>query len=215
MKQPLSDAPLHVLDDHPLVSHLLSILRQQTTTLHRFRQVVRQLGGLLAYEAARELPTRSAEIQTPLETCEGRQIHPPLTLVSILRAGIGLTEGMLDLFPGARLGHLGMARDEETLEPVPYYDKIPPNSEAGTVFLVDPMLATGGSAVMAAEYLRARGCQRMSFLCLVAAPEGVRRFSEVVPEASIYTAALDRQLNEAGYILPGLGDAGDRQFGTG
>lgn len=199
---------------HPLMAHLISVARDQRTQTSRFRLVLRQAGILLAYEATRDLPSETVSIQTPLEACDCEQLTRPVTIVAILRAGIGMTDGMMSLLPEARVGHLGMYRDEEKLSPVSYYENLPPNIERCPTLLVDPMLATGGSASAAATRLRERGAHDLRFICLVAAPEGVNRLASDHPDMPIYAAALDRQLNASGYILPGLGDAGDRLFGT-
>lgn len=204
-----------VVLNHPLVRHKHALLRQVDTPTKLFRELSDELALLLAYEATRDLQTEPTEVVTPLETYQGEAIAgKKLTVVPILRAGLGMVAGVQRLIPGVRVGHIGLYRDEETLEPVEYYANTP-GSEAERLFLVvDPMLATGGSAVAAIDLLKARGAQRIRLLCLVSAPEGVRRMGEAHPDVMIYTAALDRELNEKGYIMPGLGDAGDRMFGT-
>jgi len=200
--------------DHPLIQHKLSILRDKHTSTRDFKQLVSEIAMLMAYEVTKDLPTETVEIETPLETMSGRQVSgKKLTLVPILRAGLGMVEGIAQLIPSARVGHIGLYRDHETLKPVDYYFKIP-GEVARDFFILDPMLATGGSAVAAVGALRGAGARRIRFLCLVAAPEGVQRMLEAHPDVPIFTAALDRQLNSHGYILPGLGDAGDRLFGT-
>ena len=203
------------LMDHPLVAHKLSKLRDVNTSKKKFRELVYEITLLMAYEATAELPLGSEEVVTPLETTEAPVIvgKKPL-IVPILRAGLGMVDAFQDLMPGARVGHLGMYRDEATLEPRTYYFKIPSDNEGRWTFVLDPMLATGGSAAAAVAVLKERGVSQLKFVCLLAAPEGVRRLSAAHPELPIITACLDRELNERGYILPGVGDAGDRLFGT-
>jgi uracil phosphoribosyltransferase len=200
--------------DHPLIRHKLAILREVKTPTRDFRQLVSEIAMLMTYEVTRDLPTEAVEVQTPLErTIEYTVAGKKLTLVPILRAGLGMVEGISALIPSARIGHVGLYRDHATLRPVSYYFKIP--ADAGRDFFVlDPMLATGGSAVAAVQQIKDTGARRIRFLCLVAAPEGVRAMHDAHPEVPVYAAALDRELNEHGYILPGLGDAGDRIFGT-
>ncbi|BAM03998.1 uracil phosphoribosyltransferase [Phycisphaera mikurensis NBRC 102666] len=200
--------------DHPLVGVLVTELRDERTPVERFREVVEQLGRLLAYEALREVRVREKAVRTPVAGATGTRLAASPTVVCILRAGAGLTPGVLSLIPGARMGHLGMARDEATLEPRTYYDKLPPDVADGPVLLCDPMLATGGSAVAAVELLAGRGCRDVTFLGVIAAPEGVKRLTEAHPEVPLVLAALDERLDGRGYIVPGLGDAGDRIFGT-
>ncbi|MDR9486322.1 MULTISPECIES: uracil phosphoribosyltransferase [Sediminimonas] len=200
---------------HPLIQHKLSHMRDKSTPSGQFRQLLREISQLLAYEITRELPMTTKKIDTPMETMdapvlEGRK----LALVSILRAGNGLLDGMLELMPGARVGFVGLYRDEETLKPVQYYCKLPDQLDERLVIAVDPMLATGNSSAAAIDLLKQAGATNIRFLCLLAAPEGVARMKEAHPDVPIVTAALDRQLNEKGYIMPGLGDAGDRMFGT-
>jgi uracil phosphoribosyltransferase len=200
--------------DHPLIQHKLSILRDRETSTRDFKQLVSEIAMLMAYEATKDLATEAVEIETPLERMSGRQVSgKKLTLVPILRAGLGMVEGIAQLIPSARVGHIGLYRDHDTLKPVDYYFKIPAELERD-FYLLDPMLATGGSGVAAVGALKEAGARRIRFLSIVAAPEGVRRMLAAHPDVPIYTAALDRQLNEQGYILPGLGDAGDRLFGT-
>jgi uracil phosphoribosyltransferase len=201
--------------EHPLIQHKLTLMRRADTPTTKFRQLLREISLLLGYEVTRGLKLDTVEIDTPLETMtapilEGKK----LCIVSILRAGNGLLDGMLDLIPNARVGHVGLYRDHETLEPVEYYFKMPEKLEERDVIVVDPMLATGNSAIAAVERLKRAGARRLGFLCLLAAPEGVRAFAAAHPDVPIFTAALDRELNEKGYILPGLGDAGDRMYGT-
>jgi uracil phosphoribosyltransferase len=201
--------------DHPLVRHKMGVLRDRNTSKKTFRALVDEISMLMGYEATKELPLQPVELDTPLERMTGERVSgKKLTLVPVLRAGLGMVEGMLRLMPSVRVGHVGMYRDHETLQPVDYYFKIPGDAEARDFFILDPMLATGGSASAAATSLKRSGAHRVRMLCLVAAPEGVRRMLDDHPDVQIFTAALDRELNETGYILPGLGDAGDRLFGT-
>jgi uracil phosphoribosyltransferase len=201
--------------DHPLIQHKLSILRDRRTTTRDFKQLVNEIATLMAFEVTKDLATEPVEIETPLERMTGRQVSgKKLPLVPILRAGLGMVEGIAQLIPSARVGHIGLYRDHETLKPVDYYFKIPHDEVERDFFILDPMLATGGSAVAAVAALKAAGARRIRFLSLVAAPEGVQRLLEAFPDVPVFAAALDRQLNEHGYILPGLGDAGDRLFGT-
>lgn len=204
---------LHVLD-HPLIRHKLTIARDARTKSPEFRRLIGEIAGLMAYETFRHLPLEPVGIQTPVATTEGARISQPVTLVPILRAGIGMTEGLLALVPEARVGHLGIYRDETTAQPVRYYSKMPEDIADGPVLLVDPMLATGGSACHAADELRRIGCENLRMICLVAAPVGVERMLEHHPDIPIHAAALDERLDENCYIVPGLGDAGDRIFGT-
>jgi uracil phosphoribosyltransferase len=201
--------------DHPLIRHKLHLLRATRTPKKLFRELVDEIAMLMAYEVTRDLPEETVEVDTPMErtTCH-RIAGKKLVIVPILRAGLGMVEGMLRLLPSARVGHVGMSRDEESLRPVEYYFKVPARSEVRRFIVVDPMLATGGSAAAAIEGLKARGAERISFMCLVAAPEGVAALDAAHPDVPVFTAALDRALNENGYIVPGLGDAGDRLFGT-
>jgi len=200
---------------HPLVQHKLSILRDRETPTKIFKELVDEIAMLMAYEATSDLPLEEAAVSTPLErTIERRVSGKKLTLVPILRAGLGMVEGIYRLVPGARVGHIGLYRDHDTLEPVDYYFKVPGDAPERDFFLLDPMLATGGSAAAAVASLKRAGATRIRFMCLVAAPEGVRRLASEHPDVVVYCAALDRELNEHGYILPGLGDAGDRLFGT-
>ena len=200
--------------DHPLIQHKLSLLRSRESPKKLFKELVEEIAALMAYEVTRTLPLQEVGIRTPLEETTARQIlGKKLVVIPILRAGLGMVEGILHLIPSARVGHVGVFRDEDTLLPVEYYFKTPPPD--GRLFIVvDPMLATGGSAAAAVAALTGRGARSIQFVCIVAAPEGVARMLEEHPDVPLFTAALDRQLNEAGYILPGLGDAGDRLFGT-
>jgi uracil phosphoribosyltransferase len=208
-------APNVTVVSHPLVQHKLTILRDRSTSTRDFKQLVNEIAMLMAYEATKDLPTEPVDIETPLEPMSGRQVAgKKLTLVPILRAGLGMVEGIAQLIPSARVGHIGLYRDSETLQPVDYYFKIPGDELERDFFVLDPMLATGGSAVAAVSALKRAGAKRIRFLCLVAAPEGVARLTDTHPDIGIYAAAVDRQLDEHGYILPGLGDAGDRLFGT-
>jgi uracil phosphoribosyltransferase len=206
--------PNVIVIDHPVVQTKLTELRDYTADHRRFRMLLDEIGALMVYEATRDWPTSSKPVQTPLERTTGRVLAKQVTLVPILRAGLGMADGMLRMLPDARLGHLGVYRDERTLEPVSYYQKLPPDIAATEVLLIDPMLATGGSGSAAASFLKKAGVTSMRFVCLVAAPEGIQAFHRHHPEVPIYCAAVDRELNEKGYILPGLGDAGDRIFGT-
>ena len=200
---------------HPLIQHKLTILRNKETPTKTFKELVDEIAMLMAYEATIELGLEPLDVDTPLEKTVGAHITgKKLTLVPILRAGLGMVEGILRLIPAARVGHIGLYRDHDTLEPVDYYFKVPGDAPEREFFVLDPMLATGGSAVAAVSALKRAGAGRIRFLCLVAAPEGVRRLSKSHPDVTIYAAALDRELNSVGYILPGLGDAGDRLFGT-
>ena len=201
--------------DHPLVQHKLSLLRRKTTPTAHFRQLLREISLLLAYEVTRDLPIELRQIETPLENMQAPMLAgKKLCFVSILRAGNGLLEGMLDLVPSARAGHIGLYRDPETLQPVEYYMKLPGGLDQRLVIAVDPMLATANSAIAATTRIKEAGAKRIKFICLLAAPEGVEAFTAAHPDVPLYTAAVDRQLNDHGYILPGLGDAGDRIYGT-
>jgi uracil phosphoribosyltransferase len=201
--------------DHPLIQHKLTLLRDKSTSTRDFKQLVSEIATLMAYEVTKDLPTVAVEIETPLERMTGRMVSDKkLTLVPILRAGLGMVDGVSQLLPTARVGHIGVSRDEDSLEPTRYYAKLPSNERDRDYFILDPMLATGGSATAAVTTLKSAGARRIKFLCIVAAPEGVRRMLEGHPDVPVYAAALDRALNEHGYIVPGLGDAGDRLFGT-
>jgi uracil phosphoribosyltransferase len=201
--------------DHPLVQHKLTLMRDKYTSTAVFRQLLREISHLLAYEVTRELPLTMEEIETPLTTMKAPVLDGrKLALVSILRAGNGLLDGMLDLIPSARVGFVGLYRDEETLQPVQYYCKLPGELEDRLVIAVDPMLATGNSSAAAIDLIKKAGATNIRFLCLLAAPEGVARMKEAHPDVPVVTAALDEKLNEKGYIVPGLGDAGDRMYGT-
>jgi uracil phosphoribosyltransferase len=209
------DYPTLNIARHPLVQHKLTILRDRGTSTKIFKELVDEIAMLMAYEATADLPLEEEPVDTPLERTVGWRVSgKKLTLVPILRAGLGLVEGVLRLVPSARVGHIGLYRDHDTLQPVDYYFKIPGDAPDRDFFVLDPMLATGGSAVSAVDSLKRAGATRIRFLCLVAAPAGVRRLAAAHPDVPIYTASLDRELNDQGYILPGLGDAGDRLFGT-
>jgi uracil phosphoribosyltransferase len=200
---------------HPLVQHKLTLMRQKETSTAVFRQLLREISQLLAYEVTRGLPMTTRRIETPLQAMDAPVIDgKKLALVSILRAGNGLLDGVLELIPSARVGFVGLYRDEETLEPVQYYFKAPTELDERLVIAVDPMLATGNSSVAAIDLLKGAGAKNIRFLCLLASPEGIARMKEAHPDVPIVTAAIDQRLNEKGYIVPGLGDAGDRMFGT-
>ena len=201
--------------DHPLVQHKLSLMRQKDTSTKSFRQLLREISLLLAYEVTRDLPLTTEKIETPLCEMDAPMLDgKKLALVSILRAGNGLLDGILELIPAARVGFVGLYRDEKTLKPVQYYFKVPSQLEDRITIVVDPMLATGNSSAAAIDLLKGAGAKNIIFLCLLAAPEGVARMKEAHPDVPIVTASLDSHLNELGYIVPGLGDAGDRMYGT-
>ncbi|MBL6609572.1 MAG: uracil phosphoribosyltransferase [Paracoccaceae bacterium] len=201
--------------DHPLVQHKLTLMRDKTRSTAEFRQLLREISQLLAYEVTRSLALGTKTIETPMQTMQAPVLEgKKLALISILRAGNGLLDGVLELIPSARVGFVGLYRDEETLQPVQYYFKVPESLEDRLVIAVDPMLATGNSSVAAIDLLKQAGAKNIRFLCLLAAPEGVKRMAEAHPDVPIVTASLDSHLNEQGYIVPGLGDAGDRMFGT-
>ncbi|MDO8718849.1 MAG: uracil phosphoribosyltransferase [Polaromonas sp.] len=203
------------LIDHPLVQHKLTLMRRKDASTNTFRTLLNELSSLMAYEVTRDMPLQDIEVETPLETMTGKTIDgKKLVFVSILRAGNGILEGMLSVVPGARVGHVGLYRDPETLQPVEYYFKMPQEMEARDIVIVDPMLATGNSAIAAVDRLKKLKPKSIKFVCLLTCPEGIAALQKAHPDVAIYTAAIDRQLNEHGYILPGLGDAGDRIFGT-
>jgi len=204
---------LHVLE-HPLIQSKLALMRDVDTGNQSFRRLLEELTSFMVYEITRNYPLRERQITTPLEQMTGRVLDASVVLVPILRAGTGMLGGVLNLLPMAKVGHIGLFRDPATLNPVEYYCKLPPELPNAHIILVDPMLATGGSAISATDIIKREGGKDIQFLCLVAAPEGVDAYSEAHPDVPIYTAAMDRRLNEKGYILPGLGDAGDRIFGT-
>ena len=200
---------------HPLIQHKLSILRRKDTSTKHSRELVNEIAMLMGYEVSRDVPLVEVEIETPItKTVQKQLTGKKLAIVPILRAGIGMVDGLLSLLPAAKDVHIGMYRDEETLEPVEYLVKLPDDIDQRQIFVVDPMLATGGSAVLAIDSLKKRGAANIKFVCLVSAPEGLKKLQEAHPDIDIYTAALDERLNEKGYIVPGLGDAGDRLFGT-
>ena len=200
--------------DHPLIQHKLTIIRDKNSGTKVFREVVDEIAMLMAYEISRDLPVEEVEIETPMMKSVQKQLAgKKVAIIPILRAGLGMVDGILQLIPAAKVGHVGLYRDEETLEPHEYFVKLPDDITSRQLLVVDPMLATGGSAVMAIDALKKRGASNIKFVCLVAAPEGVKVLQEAHPDVDIYTAALDERLNENGYIVPGLGDAGDRLFG--
>ena len=201
--------------DHPLIQHKLTMIREKNCGTKVFREVVNEIAMLMAYEVSRDMPLEDVVIETPMgkstqKTLSGKKV----AIIPILRAGIGMVDGILELIPAAKVGHVGLYRDEETLQPHEYFVKLPEDIASRQLFVVDPMLATGGSAIMAIDSLKERGASNIKFVCLVAAPEGVRALQEAHPDIDIFTAALDDHLNKHGYIVPGLGDAGDRLFGT-
>ena len=205
-----------VVFDHPLIRHKIAILRDERTSMKEFRELVEEITTLMTYECLKEgVPTTEKEVKTPLETCTQRVVKDnAIVIVPILRAGLGMVNGIHVLFPSAKVGHIGMYRNEETLEPQTYYCKLPDGIEEKLVLVVDPMLATGGSACDAIKVLKERGCKQIKFMAIIGAPEGVSRVAEEHPDVPVYVSTLDRCLNDKGYILPGLGDAGDRLFGT-
>ena len=201
--------------DHPLIRHKVAILRDETTGMKQFRELIEEITTLMTYESMRDVETIPVQVKTPLEvTTQYKVPEQSVVIVPILRAGLGMVNGVHALFPTAKVGHIGMYRDEETLQPQEYYCKLPEGIENKTVFLVDPMLATGGSAIDALNALKKRGCTKIKLMSIIGAPEGVTKVAEAHPDVPIYVSTLDRCLNENGYILPGLGDAGDRLFGT-
>ena len=201
--------------DHPLISHKIAILRSVDTRTKDFRELVEEITTLLTYEAFKDAPTREVEVATPLEKCKQKMVvENSIAIVPVLRAGLGMVAGVHTLFPTAKVGHIGMYRDEDTLEPQEYYCKLPEGIEKMRAIVLDPMLATGGSAAAAIDMLKKRGCKEIRQMSIIAAPEGIERLATAHPDVKIYVAVCDRCLNENGYILPGLGDAGDRLFGT-
>lgn len=201
--------------DHPLVQHKIGIVRRTETGSRDFRALISEVAMFMCYEASRDLKLQDVEVETPMTKTTVKQLAgKKMAIVPILRAGLGMVDGLLTMIPAAKVGHIGLYRDPETLEPVEYYCKLPADCEEREVFVVDPMLATGGSAAAAIELLKARGVKKIRFLCIIAAPEGVERLQKEHPDVDIYIGALDEKLNEHGYIVPGLGDAGDRIFGT-
>ena len=204
-----------IIIKHPLIDHKMSFLRSIKTCTKEFRELMNEIAMLLTYEAMRDAQTKEVRVETPMEETIGYRINEDeYAFVPILRAGVGMVEGVLRVLPNAKIGHIGMYRNEETLEPVSYYFKVPADIEKRTVFLLDPMLATGGSAAASIAELKSKGATKIIILCVVAAPEGIEKIKDEHPDVQIYTASLDRELNEIGYIVPGLGDAGDRIFGT-
>jgi len=199
---------------HPIVQERLTVIRDRNTGVEQFRRLIGLIARLMAFEITRDYPTVERTVETPLESCKGCALARGMTLVPILRAGLGMAEGVHQLLPSARMGHLGIYRDEKTLEPITYYNKLPPNIAETDVIVIDPMLATAGSLTAAIDVIKKTGAGSIKVLCLVAAPEGIDRLNEKHADVQVFTAAVDRCLNERGYILPGLGDAGDRIFGT-
>ena len=207
-------ANVHVLE-HPLIQHKLSVLRNKNTSVKEFRELVNEISGLMCYEATRNLPTEDVEVETPVAVAHCKQLAgKKLAIVPILRAGLGMVDAMVDLIPSAKIGHVGLYRDPETHEPVEYYCKLPEDIENRQVFVMDPMLATGGSAVAAINFLKKRGCKNIIMMNIIGCPEGIRRVQQEHPDVEMYLAACDEKLNDHAYIIPGLGDAGDRIFGT-
>ena len=203
------------ISEHPLIKHKITILRDENTSTKQFKELIEEVAMLLCYEATRDLPLREVEVKTPITTTTGYELAGrKLAVVSILRAGEGMISGVWNLVPNARVGHIGLYRDPETLKPVEYYCKLPRDIGQREVLVVDPMLATGGSATNAITQIKARGAKNLKFICIIASPEGCEALSKAHPDVEIYTSALDEKLNDHGYILPGLGDAGDRIFGT-
>ena len=207
-------ANVHIMD-HPLVHHKLAVLRNKETTVKEFRELVSEIAGLMCYEATRNLPTMEVDVETPLTVAKCRMLAgKKLAIVPILRAGLGMVDALVDLIPSAKIGHIGLYRDPETHEPVEYYCKLPEDVGNRVVFVVDPMLATGGSAVAAIDFLKKHGCKNIIMMNVIGCPEGVKAVQEAHPDVEMYLAALDEKLNDHAYIVPGLGDAGDRIFGT-
>ncbi|HZG75166.1 MAG TPA: uracil phosphoribosyltransferase [Paenibacillus sp.] len=203
------------LCDHPLIQHKLTYIRDERTNTKDFRELVDEVATLMAYEITRDVPLEKTTVKTPVATVEAKVISGRmLGLIPILRAGLGMVDGILKLLPAAKVGHIGLYRDPETLQPVEYYAKLPTDVLERELIVIDPMLATGGSAIAAIQMLKNRGCRQIKLMCLIAAPEGVKAMQEAHPDVDIYTAAIDDYLNDHGYIIPGLGDAGDRLFGT-
>ena len=201
--------------DHPLIQHKLAILRDKNTGVKEFRELIGEIAGLMCYEATRNLPTEEVDVETPIATAKCRMLAgKKLAIVPVLRAGLGMVDSMIALIPSAKIGHIGLYRDPETHKPVEYYCKLPDDIENRQVFVVDPMLATGGSAVAAIDFLKQHGCRTITMMNIIGCPEGVKAVQEAHPDVDIYVAAVDEKLNEHAYIIPGLGDAGDRIFGT-
>ena len=207
-------ANVHVLN-HPLIQHKLAVLRNRNTSVKEFRELVNEISGLMCYEATRNLPTVEVDVETPVATARCRMLAgKKLAIVPILRAGLGMVDAMVDLIPSAKIGHIGLYRDPDTHEPVEYYCKLPEDIENRQVYVVDPMLATGGSAVAAIDFLKKHGCRNIIMMNVIGCPEGIKRVQEAHPDVEMYLAACDEKLNDHAYIVPGLGDAGDRIFGT-
>ena len=207
-------ANVHIMD-HPLIHHKLAVMRSSDTTVKEFRELVNEISGLMCYEATRNLPTMEVDVQTPLAVAKCRMLAgKKLAIVPILRAGLGMVDALVDLIPSAKIGHIGLYRDPVTHEPVEYYCKLPEDIGNRVTFVVDPMLATGGSAVAAIDFLKKHGCKQIIMMNIIGCPEGIKRVQEAHPDVELYLAACDERLNEHAYILPGLGDAGDRIFGT-
>ena len=205
---------IHVLD-HPLLQHKLAILRDKQTSVKEFRELVSEISTLMCYEATRDLPVEQVEVETPIATAKVNKISgKKMAVVPILRAGLGMVDGIVTLVPSCKVGHIGLYRDPDTLQPVEYYCKMPKDIASREVLIVDPMLATGGSATAAIQFIKNYGCKHVKLMCIIAAPEGVKRIEEDHPDVEVFVAAVDEKLNEHGYIVPGLGDAGDRIFGT-
>ncbi len=207
-------ANVHVLD-HPLIHHKLSVLRDKNTPVKEFRELISEIAGLMCYEATRNLPTEEVEIETPVAVAKCRRLSgKKLAIIPILRAGLGMVDSMVDLIPSAKIGHIGLYRDPVTHEPVEYYCKLPEDIENRVTFVVDPMLATGGSAVAAIDFLKKHGCKNIVMMNIIGCPEGIKTVQDAHPDVELYLAACDEKLNDHAYIVPGLGDAGDRIFGT-
>ncbi len=205
---------VHILD-HPLIQHKLAVLRSKNTSVKEFRELISEIAGLMCYEATRNLPTQEVLVETPITTAKCRMLSgKKLAIVPVLRAGLGMVDSMVDLIPSAKIGHIGLYRDPETHLPVEYYCKLPEDIENRVVFVVDPMLATGGSAVAAIDFLKKRGCRNIIMMNIIGCPEGIKTVTEAHPDVELYLAACDEKLNDHAYIVPGLGDAGDRIFGT-
>lgn len=202
------------ISEHPLIQHKMAMLRDKNTSTKEFRELVNEITKLLTYEATRELPVEDTTVETPVAEAQCKKVTKDIVAVPILRAGLGMVDGFHDLIPSSKIGHIGLYRDPDTLTPVEYYCKVPKNLEESKVFLLDPMLATGKTAEAAIEFLKERGAKDVTMLCVIAAPEGVKTVQKAFDDVDIYTAAYDVKLNEKGYIVPGLGDAGDRIFGT-
>ena len=210
----MSDLKVNIIK-HPLIQHKLTLMRKKETGAKDFRQLLDEISMLMAYEVTRDFPTKDIEIETPVAKCVAKTLEgKKVAVVPILRAGLGMVNGIINLIPAAKIGHIGLYRDEKTLEPVEYFCKMPKDIDERLLLVVDPMLATGGTAIAAMQFIKERGFKNIKFLCLIASPEGVKKVSEAHPDIDIYTAALDNHLNDHGYIIPGLGDAGDRIFGT-